>query len=138
MCSGSKGGSYLRLIDIVYLSILGLRIIKKRIGFEAELFLDREMVTLPRMSRDHMAHIQSRDHMAHIQPQKGLLDRCSLTSGYLTPRFRFQNGEVSHSHYQSTPDAVSVYVAPWSEFPIVPSYPHYPQGSLLPSEEGTP
>ena len=25
-----------------------------------------------------------------------------------------------------TLDAVYVYVAPWSEFPIVPSYPHYP------------
>ena len=29
-------------------------------------------------------------------------------------------------HYQSTLDAVYVYVVPWSEFPIVPSYPHYP------------
>ena len=33
---------------------------------------------------------------------------------------------VSDSHYQSTLDAVYVYVVPWSEFPIVPSYPHYP------------
>ena len=31
------------------------------------------------------------------------------------------------SHYQSTL-AVYVYVVPWSEFPIIPSYPHYPQG----------
>ena len=31
------------------------------------------------------------------------------------------------SHYQSTLDAVYVCVMPWSEFPIVPSYPHYPQ-----------
>jgi len=28
---------------------------------------------------------------------------------------------------QSTLDAVYVYVVPWSEFRIVPSYPHYPQ-----------
>ena len=28
---------------------------------------------------------------------------------------------------QSNLDAVYVYVVPWSEFPIVPSYPHYPQ-----------
>jgi len=28
----------------------------------------------------------------------------------------------------STLDAVYVYVVPWSEFPIVPSYPHYPVG----------
>ena len=28
---------------------------------------------------------------------------------------------------QSTLDAVYVYVVPWSELPIVPSYPHYPQ-----------
>jgi len=30
MCSGSEAGSYLRLIDFVYLSILGLRVIKKK------------------------------------------------------------------------------------------------------------
>ena len=30
MCSGSKTGSYLRLIDLVYHSTLGLRVIKKR------------------------------------------------------------------------------------------------------------
>ena len=29
-CSGSEAGSYLRLIDFVYHSILGLRVIKKR------------------------------------------------------------------------------------------------------------
>ena len=37
---------------------------------------------------------------------------------------------VSVSHYQSTLDAVYVYVVPWSEFPIVTSYPHYPHTSL--------
>ena len=30
MCCGSEAGSYLRLIDFVYHSILGLRVIKKR------------------------------------------------------------------------------------------------------------
>jgi len=30
MCSGSKTGSYLRLIDFVYHSTLGLRVIKKK------------------------------------------------------------------------------------------------------------
>jgi hypothetical protein len=35
---------------------------------------------------------------------------------------------VSDSHHQSTLDDVYVYVVSWSEFPIVPSYPHYPQG----------
>jgi len=30
MCSGSDEGSYLRLIDFVYLSTLGLRVIKKK------------------------------------------------------------------------------------------------------------
>ena len=34
---------------------------------------------------------------------------------------------VSDSRYQSTLDAVYVYVVPWSEFTIVPSYPHYTQ-----------
>ena len=31
------------------------------------------------------------------------------------------------SHYHSILDAVYVYVVPWSEFSIDPSYPHYPQ-----------
>jgi len=30
MCSGSEAGSYLRLIDLLYHSTLGLRVIKKR------------------------------------------------------------------------------------------------------------
>ena len=30
MCSGSESGSYLRLIDFVYYSTQGLRVIKKR------------------------------------------------------------------------------------------------------------
>jgi len=30
MCSGSEAGSYLRLIDFMYRSTLGLRVIKKR------------------------------------------------------------------------------------------------------------
>ena len=30
MCSGSEAGSYLRLIDLVYDSTLGLRVIKKK------------------------------------------------------------------------------------------------------------
>jgi len=30
MCSGSEAGSYLRLIDFVYYSTLGLRVIKKK------------------------------------------------------------------------------------------------------------
>ena len=30
MCSGSKTGSYLRLIDLVYHSTIGLRVIKKK------------------------------------------------------------------------------------------------------------
>ena len=36
-------------------------------------------------------------------------------------------GFLYDSSYQSTLDAVYVYVVPWSEFPIVPSYPDYPQ-----------
>ena len=30
MCSGSEAGSYIRLIDFVYHSTLGLRVIKKK------------------------------------------------------------------------------------------------------------
>ena len=36
-------------------------------------------------------------------------------------------GFVYDSPYQSTIDAVYGYVVPWSEFPIVPSYPHCPK-----------
>jgi len=32
MCSGPKAGSYLRVIDFVYLSTLGLRVITKKMG----------------------------------------------------------------------------------------------------------
>jgi len=32
MCSGSEAGSYLRRIDVVYHSTLGLRVIKKKEG----------------------------------------------------------------------------------------------------------
>ena len=38
---------------------------------------------------------------------------------------------VSGSHYESTLDAVYVYEVPWSESPIAPSYPHYPQEGAL-------
>ena len=36
------------------------------------------------------------------------------------------------SHYQSVLAVVYVYVVPWSEFPIVPAYPHYPHPCDLP------
>ena len=36
MCSGSEAGSYLKLIDLVYHSTLGLRVIKKKNGVFAE------------------------------------------------------------------------------------------------------
>ena len=32
---------------------------------------------------------------------------------------------VSDSQYQSTPDAVYVYVVPWSEYPSIPSNPQH-------------
>jgi len=37
MCSSSEAGSYSRLIDYVYLTTLGLRVIKKRGGVPAHL-----------------------------------------------------------------------------------------------------
>ena len=36
MCSGSEAGSYLRLIDLVYHSTLGLRVIKKKVSDHAD------------------------------------------------------------------------------------------------------
>ena len=42
MCSGSEAGSYLRLIDFVYHSTLGLRVIKKKkSGLEKNLVAGR-------------------------------------------------------------------------------------------------
>jgi len=38
MCSGSEAGSYLRLIDFVYHSTLGLRVIKKKKKFRVQGF----------------------------------------------------------------------------------------------------
>jgi len=38
MCSGSEEGSYVRLIDFVYHSTLGLRVIKKKRGFRVSGF----------------------------------------------------------------------------------------------------
>ena len=40
MCSGSEAGSYLRLIDFVYHSTLGLRVIKKKKSFDRGEFLE--------------------------------------------------------------------------------------------------
>ena len=43
MCSGSEAGTYLRLIDFVYHSTLGLRVIrKKKDNIISEIFLIRE------------------------------------------------------------------------------------------------
>ena len=39
MCSGSEVGSYLRRIDFVYHSTLGLRVIKKKKGLNYQLSL---------------------------------------------------------------------------------------------------
>ena len=54
--------------------------------------------------------------------REGNGQRCGITPLQLPhhpdPRLP---GKVSDSHYQSTLDAVYVYVVPWSEFPIVPS-----------------
>jgi len=36
MCSGSEAGSYLRLIDFMYHSTLGLRVIKKKMTKKKE------------------------------------------------------------------------------------------------------
>ena len=38
---------------------------------------------------------------------------------------------ASDFHYQSTLDDVCVCAVPWSEFPIVPAYPPYPQVERL-------
>ena len=56
----------------------------------------------------------------------------------------FQDAGVSHvrapvgdrqcSHVISTRNAPYVYVGPWSEFPVVPFYPHYPHAACLASE----
>jgi len=44
MCSGSEAGSYLRLIDFVYHSTLGLGVIKKSLGSKAHSLEDVETI----------------------------------------------------------------------------------------------
>ena len=46
MCSGSEAGSYLRLVDFVYHSILGLRVIKKKKMTWAAEMASKEETTL--------------------------------------------------------------------------------------------
>ena len=48
------------------------------------------------------------------------LEPCRIQNLHNPTRFGF----VYDSPYQSTLDAVYVYVVPWSKFPIVPPYPH--------------
>ena len=52
--------------------------------------------------------------------------RVSLSVGTLSGP---KSAGVSDSNYQSTLDAEYVYVVPWSEFPIVLSFPHFPHGA---------
>ena len=50
MCSGSEAGSYLRLIDFVYHSTLGLRVIKKKkkgMGVQSEPFSPHSTTNTP-------------------------------------------------------------------------------------------
>ena len=46
MCSGSEAGSYLRLIDFVYHSTLGLRVIKKKRRYEGTLDSEEILMVL--------------------------------------------------------------------------------------------
>ena len=78
------------------------------------------------------AAVPARDQPRHPGRHPPLLPRLSRRSPGCEPSV--------YSHYQSTLDAVYVYVVPWSEFPIVPSYPHIcramvgvPHRPLLPS-----
>jgi len=61
LVSGSEAGSYLRLIDFVYHSTLGLRVIKKKKGCTERRVRENEHVlTLPdgceRVDRSHALH----------------------------------------------------------------------------------
>ena len=49
----------------------------------------------------------------------------------------WQVGRDDHGLYQSTLDAVYVYVVPWLQFPIAPSYSDYPHSTSLTIEMHT-
>ena len=51
LCSGSEAGSYLRLIDFVYRSTLGLRVIKKEKGWARIMRLGERRKSLPYLTR---------------------------------------------------------------------------------------
>ena len=51
MCSGSEAGSYLRLVDFVYHSTLGLRVIKKK---KEEAQEDASMALALKLSRRYL------------------------------------------------------------------------------------
>ena len=64
MCSGSEAGSYLRRIDFVYHSTLGLRVIKKR----------RRPVSCTGVARlDQDARNGVAEHQGHAPPLQGHL-----------------------------------------------------------------
>jgi len=78
MCSGSEAGSYLRLIDVVYHSTLGLRVIKKRRRTQAglrkikESHLRFEVNQNVRISsgREFVVHASSHRELEPFLPEK--------------------------------------------------------------------
>ena len=72
--------------------------------------------------------------VVEVEAEVGAIDCQTLEPLAATPLCKVVEVEAapapadrSDSHYQSTLDAVYVYVVSWSEFPVVPSNPHYPQ-----------
>jgi len=54
------------------------------------------------------------------------LEEKSLPAHYVYSRCCIRLRSMLYTSTQSALDAVYIFVVPWSEFPIVPSYPHYP------------
>ena len=57
MCSGSEVGSYLRLIDFVYHSTLGLRVIKKKKCVHAQVSVPGTSIIYRLPAVERMWHI---------------------------------------------------------------------------------
>jgi len=87
MCSGSETGSYLRLIDFVYRTTLGLRAITKK-----EEGLGTAATSMPRYLRDSVAGILERDSVAGAPAGcGGPLSWCGVLSRRMYLLIRFRN-----------------------------------------------
>ena len=83
MCSGSEAGSYLRLIDFVYHSTLGLRVIKKkqkRLSHQSTLMTHGTLSSRVEGVLDLFRHVDlDADHVPCPVPSKAALPNVDIS-----------------------------------------------------------